>query len=69
VALATVSALTYRYPGAHEALRECSLEIEPGEVVDDTEIIEDFGGDTPAGPTLEPPTPPGAARAAINVDV
>jgi energy-coupling factor transporter ATP-binding protein EcfA2 len=33
VALATVSALTYGYPGAHEALRDCSLEIEPGEVV------------------------------------
>jgi len=33
VALATVSALTYRYPDAHHALRDCSLEIEPGEVV------------------------------------
>jgi len=33
VALATVSALTYRYPDAHDALRGCSLEIEPGEVV------------------------------------
>jgi energy-coupling factor transporter ATP-binding protein EcfA2 len=33
VALATVSGLTYRYPGAHDALRDCSLEIEPGEVV------------------------------------
>jgi energy-coupling factor transporter ATP-binding protein EcfA2 len=33
VALATVSALTYRYPDAHDALLDCSLEIEPGEVV------------------------------------
>jgi energy-coupling factor transport system ATP-binding protein len=33
VALASVRALSYSYPGAQEALRECSLELEPGEVV------------------------------------
>jgi energy-coupling factor transport system ATP-binding protein len=33
VALASVRALSYRYPGAQEALRECSLDLEPGEVV------------------------------------
>jgi energy-coupling factor transport system ATP-binding protein len=33
VALATISELTYSYPGAHDALRGCSLELEPGEVV------------------------------------
>jgi energy-coupling factor transport system ATP-binding protein len=33
VALASVQRLSYRYPGAHEALREVSLELEPGEVV------------------------------------
>jgi energy-coupling factor transporter ATP-binding protein EcfA2 len=33
VALASVRALSYSYPGAREALRDCSLELEPGEVV------------------------------------
>jgi energy-coupling factor transport system ATP-binding protein len=33
VALATVSELTYSYPGGHDALCGCSLELEPGEVV------------------------------------
>jgi len=33
VALATVRALSYSYPGGLEALRECSLDLEPGEVV------------------------------------
>jgi energy-coupling factor transporter ATP-binding protein EcfA2 len=33
VALATVRALSYSYPGGHEALRECSVDVEPGEVV------------------------------------
>jgi energy-coupling factor transporter ATP-binding protein EcfA2 len=33
VALASVRALSYCYPGGREALRECSLELEPGEVV------------------------------------
>jgi energy-coupling factor transport system ATP-binding protein len=33
VALASVQRLSYRYPGAHEALREVSTELEPGEVV------------------------------------
>jgi energy-coupling factor transport system ATP-binding protein len=33
VALASARALSYSYPGGREALRECSLELEPGEVV------------------------------------
>ena len=33
MALATVRALSYSYPGGLEALRECSLDVEPGEVV------------------------------------
>jgi len=33
VALATVRSLSYRYPEGLEALRECSLDLEPGEVV------------------------------------
>jgi energy-coupling factor transport system ATP-binding protein len=33
MALASVEGLSYRYPGSHEALREVSLELEPGEVV------------------------------------
>jgi energy-coupling factor transporter ATP-binding protein EcfA2 len=33
VALATVRDLSFAYPGAHEALRGVSLELEPGEVV------------------------------------
>jgi energy-coupling factor transport system ATP-binding protein len=33
VALASVRSLSYRYPGGLEALRECSLDLEPGEVV------------------------------------
>jgi len=33
MAVATVSKLTYSYPGAPDALRGCSLELEPGEVV------------------------------------
>ena len=33
MALASVRALSYSYPGAREALRDCSLELEPGEVV------------------------------------
>jgi energy-coupling factor transporter ATP-binding protein EcfA2 len=33
VALATVQGVTFSYPGATPALRECSLRIEPGEVV------------------------------------
>jgi len=33
VALATVRSLSYSYPGGLEALRECSLDLEPGEVV------------------------------------
>ena len=33
MALATVRALSYCYPGGLEALRECSLDLEPGEVV------------------------------------
>jgi energy-coupling factor transport system ATP-binding protein len=33
VALATARALSYCYPGGLEALRECSLDLEPGEVV------------------------------------
>jgi energy-coupling factor transport system ATP-binding protein len=33
VALASVRGLSYSYPGGSEALRDCSLELEPGEVV------------------------------------
>jgi energy-coupling factor transport system ATP-binding protein len=33
VALATVDGLSFAYPGGHEALRDVSLEVEPGEVV------------------------------------
>src|SRR5438552_17233210 len=33
MALATVRSLSYRYPEGLEALRECSLDLEPGEVV------------------------------------
>jgi len=33
VALATVAGLSFEYPGEHEALRDVSLELEPGEVV------------------------------------
>ena len=33
MALATVSGLSFAYPGEHEALRDVSLELEPGEVV------------------------------------
>jgi energy-coupling factor transport system ATP-binding protein len=33
VALATVEGLSFEYPGGHEALRDVSLELEPGEVV------------------------------------
>jgi len=33
VALAIVRSLSYSYPGGLEALRECSLDLEPGEVV------------------------------------
>ena len=33
MALATVSRLSFAYPGEHEALRDVSLELEPGEVV------------------------------------
>jgi len=33
VALATVAGLSFAYPGGHEALRDVSLELEPGEVV------------------------------------
>jgi energy-coupling factor transport system ATP-binding protein len=33
VALASVRGLSYSYPGGREALRQCSLELEPGEVV------------------------------------
>ena len=33
VALATVRGLSFAYPGEHEALRDVSLELEPGEVV------------------------------------
>jgi energy-coupling factor transport system ATP-binding protein len=33
VALASVRGLSYSYPGGREALSECSLELEPGEVV------------------------------------
>ena len=33
MALATVRSLTYGYPGASPALRDCSLDVEPGEVI------------------------------------
>src|SRR6266576_5008895 len=33
MALATVRSLSYRYPEGLEALRQCSLDLEPGEVV------------------------------------
>ena len=33
MALATVDGLSFAYPGGHEALRDVSLELEPGEVV------------------------------------